>query len=40
LTLQSIAGAAAVRWSVFGILFALMIVDYVDRQVVVSMFST
>ncbi len=26
-------------WSVFGILFALMVVDYVDRQVVVSMFS-
>jgi MFS transporter, Spinster family, sphingosine-1-phosphate transporter len=26
-------------WSVFAILFALMAVDYVDRQVVVSMFS-
>jgi len=26
-------------WSVFAILFALMVVDYVDRQVVVSMFS-
>ena len=26
-------------WSVFAILFALIIVDYVDRQVVVSMFS-
>lgn len=25
-------------WSVFAILFALMVVDYVDRQVVVSMF--
>jgi MFS family permease len=25
-------------WSVFAIIFALMIVDYVDRQVVVSMF--
>lgn len=25
-------------WTVFGILFALMVVDYVDRQVVVSMF--
>jgi len=25
-------------WSVFGILFALMVVDYIDRQVVVSMF--
>ena len=25
-------------WSVFGIIFALMVVDYVDRQVVVSMF--
>ncbi len=25
-------------WAVFGILFALMVVDYVDRQVVVSMF--
>src|SRR3954471_4633944 len=25
-------------WLVFGILFALMVVDYVDRQVVVSMF--
>ncbi|HZZ91300.1 MAG TPA: MFS transporter [Usitatibacter sp.] len=25
-------------WGVFGILFALMVVDYVDRQVVVSMF--
>src|SRR6185369_14079578 len=26
-------------WSVFATLFALMVVDYVDRQVVVSMFS-
>ncbi|MFO1311411.1 MAG: MFS transporter [Burkholderiales bacterium] len=26
-------------WTVFAILFALMVVDYVDRQVVVSMFS-
>ena len=26
-------------WGVFAILFALMVVDYVDRQVVVSMFS-
>jgi MFS transporter, Spinster family, sphingosine-1-phosphate transporter len=26
-------------WSVFAVLFALMVVDYVDRQVVVSMFS-
>jgi predicted MFS family arabinose efflux permease len=26
-------------WSAFAILFALMVVDYVDRQVVVSMFS-
>jgi MFS transporter, Spinster family, sphingosine-1-phosphate transporter len=26
-------------WAVFGILFALMVVDYVDRQVVVSMFA-
>src|SRR5262245_3386474 len=26
-------------WTVFGILFALMVVDYVDRQVIVSMFS-
>jgi MFS transporter, Spinster family, sphingosine-1-phosphate transporter len=26
-------------WMVFGILFLLMIVDYVDRQVIVSMFS-
>jgi MFS transporter, Spinster family, sphingosine-1-phosphate transporter len=25
-------------WSVFGIVFALMVVDYIDRQVVVSMF--
>ena len=25
-------------WTVFGIVFALMVVDYVDRQVVVSMF--
>lgn len=25
-------------WTVFGILFALMVVDYVDRQVIVSMF--
>ena len=25
-------------WSVFGVVFALMIVDYIDRQVVVSMF--
>ena len=25
-------------WTVFGIIFALMVVDYVDRQVVVSMF--
>jgi len=28
----------AYAWSVFAILFALMVVDYVDRQVVVSMF--
>jgi MFS transporter, Spinster family, sphingosine-1-phosphate transporter len=27
------------RWTVFGVLVALMVVDYVDRQVVVSMFS-
>ena len=27
-------------WSVFAILFLLMVVDYVDRQVVVSMFRT
>jgi len=26
-------------WTVFAILFALMVVDYVDRQVIVSMFS-
>ena len=26
-------------WSVFAVLFALMVVDYIDRQVVVSMFS-
>src|SRR4029434_891608 len=26
-------------WMVFAILFALMVVDYVDRQVIVSMFS-
>ncbi len=26
------------RWAVFAILFALMVVDYLDRQVVVSMF--
>jgi MFS transporter, Spinster family, sphingosine-1-phosphate transporter len=26
-------------WAVFAVLFALMVVDYVDRQVVVSMFS-
>jgi len=26
-------------WSVFAIIFALMVVDYIDRQVVVSMFS-
>jgi MFS transporter, Spinster family, sphingosine-1-phosphate transporter len=26
-------------WSVFTVLFALMVVDYVDRQVIVSMFS-
>jgi len=26
-------------WSVFAVLFSLMVVDYVDRQVVVSMFS-
>src|SRR3954447_14597670 len=25
-------------WMVFGIVFALMVMDYVDRQVVVSMF--
>ena len=25
-------------WSVFAVLFALMVVDYIDRQVVVSMF--
>jgi len=30
--------ARRTAWSVFGILFALMVVDYVDRQVVVSMF--
>src|SRR5215475_13251666 len=28
----------AYAWSVFAILFLLMVVDYVDRQVVVSMF--
>src|SRR5215472_12784380 len=28
----------AYAWSVFAILFVLMVVDYVDRQVVVSMF--
>src|SRR5262252_5974368 len=28
----------AYAWSVFAIVFALMVVDYVDRQVVVSMF--
>jgi len=27
------------RWAIFAVLFALMVVDYVDRQVVVSMFS-
>lgn len=27
------------RWTVFSVLVALMVVDYVDRQVVVSMFS-
>jgi predicted MFS family arabinose efflux permease len=34
------SGSAPSRyaWGVFGILFALMVVDYVDRQVVVSMF--
>src|SRR5258705_12254612 len=26
------------RWVVFAVLFALMVVDYLDRQVVVSMF--
>ena len=26
-------------WNVFAVLFALMVVDYIDRQVVVSMFS-
>ena len=26
-------------WAVFAILFALMVADYVDRQVIVSMFS-
>ena len=26
-------------WTVFAVLFALMVVDYVDRQVIVSMFS-
>jgi len=30
--------ARRTAWSVFAILFALMVVDYVDRQVVVSMF--
>ena len=30
--------SAPKRWAVFAILFALMVVDYLDRQVVVSMF--
>jgi MFS transporter, Spinster family, sphingosine-1-phosphate transporter len=40
-TLDSIAQRPASRryaWGVFAILFALMVVDYLDRQVVVSMF--
>ena len=32
------ARPALQRWAVFAILFALMVVDYLDRQVVVSMF--
>ena len=38
-TADSIASRPAMqRWVVFAILFALMVVDYLDRQVVVSMF--
>ncbi len=42
-TPAAIAGTVASRsaprrWAVFAILFALMVVDYLDRQVVVSMF--
>ena len=36
---RSDASPRAREWAVFAILVALMIVDYVDRQVVVSMFS-
>ena len=32
------APSAPKRWTIFAILFALMVVDYLDRQVVVSMF--
>jgi len=31
-------GPSRLAWRVFGLLFALMVVDYVDRQVVASMF--
>ena len=38
-TVDSIVPASATkRWTVFAILFLLMVVDYLDRQVVVSMF--
>jgi predicted MFS family arabinose efflux permease len=35
---DSFPGSRHHAWIVFGILFALMVVDYVDRQIVVSMF--
>jgi predicted MFS family arabinose efflux permease len=35
---DSFPGSRRYAWIVFGILFALMVVDYVDRQIVVSMF--
>src|ERR1700757_5252339 len=36
--LSSRATPRRAAWTVFAILFALMVVDYIDRQVVVSMF--
>jgi MFS family permease len=38
-TVDSVVAASATkRWTVFAVLFLLMVVDYLDRQVVVSMF--
>ena len=35
---QRLAATPRYAWSIFGVVFALMVADYVDRQVVVSMF--